>query len=59
MRELFDRIKEAKPQVFFALVSQKIADQWLVTRPDRPDKYPPAAMEDEMPLPFGIVSSIH
>src|SRR5882757_1660329 len=52
MRKLLDRIGETKPQIFLAHVSQMIADQILVVRSDRPDKYSPAIPEDEMPLPL-------
>src|ERR1700687_1313498 len=52
MREFLDGIEEAKPQIFFGYVDQKVANQKLVIRPDRPDKYPPAIPENKMPLPF-------
>ena len=52
MREFLDRIEEAKPQIFLAHMSQMIADQVLIVRSDRPDKYPPALPEDDMPLPL-------
>jgi hypothetical protein len=52
MREFLDGIEEAKPQILLVHVSQMIADQILVVRSDRPDKYPPAIPEDEMPLPL-------
>jgi hypothetical protein len=39
MRKLLDGIEEAKPQIFLADVSQMIANQVLVVRSDRPDKY--------------------
>src|SRR6202048_2922952 len=52
MREFLDGIEEAKPQIFFGDVDQKVANQKLVIRSDRPDKYPPAIPENKMPLPF-------
>src|SRR5882757_5039762 len=52
MRKLLDRIEETKSQIFLAHVSHMIADQVLVVRSDRPDKYSPAIPKDEMPLPL-------
>jgi hypothetical protein len=37
---------------------QKIANQELVIRPDRPDKYPPAIPENKMALPSQARRSI-
>ena len=38
-------------------MSEKLANQRFVTWTSRPYKYSPLAMEDEMPLPFRIVTS--
>src|SRR6202022_1240281 len=57
MREFLDGIEEAKPQIFFGHVDQKVANQKLVIRSDRPGKYPPAIPENKMPLPFYIGQS--
>jgi hypothetical protein len=55
--EFLDGIKEAKPQIFLAHMRQKLANQEIVIRPERPDKYPPAIPQHEMPLPLPIVRS--
>ena len=52
MRKFLDGIEEAKPQIFFGHVDQKVANQKLVIRSDRPYKYPRAIPENKMPLPF-------
>jgi hypothetical protein len=52
MGEFLDRIEEAKPHILFGHVDQKVANQKLVIRSDRPDKYPPAIPKNKMPLPF-------
>jgi hypothetical protein len=52
MREFLDGIEEAKPQIFFGNVGEKVANQKLVIRSNRPDKYSPAIPENEMSLPF-------
>jgi hypothetical protein len=58
MRELFlNGIEEAKPQIFFADMCQKVTNQKIVIRSDRPDKYSPTNPENEMPLPLRIVQS--
>ena len=57
MREFLDGIEEAKPQIFFADMRQKVANQKIVIRSDRPDKYSPVIAENEMPLPLRIVQS--
>ena len=48
----FDRIEEAKPQIFFGHMGQKIATQEIIAGSDRPDKYPPDVRENDMPLPL-------
>jgi hypothetical protein len=52
MREFLDGIEEAEPQIFLAYMCQKVANQELVIRSDRPDKYPPAIPENKVPLPL-------
>jgi hypothetical protein len=56
-REFLDGIEETKPQIFLAHMRQKVANQEIVIRPDRPDKYPPVIPENEMPVPLLIVES--
>jgi hypothetical protein len=38
-------------------MSQKIANQQIVIRLDRADKYPPVIPENKVPLPLGIGQS--
>jgi len=52
IREFLDGIEEAKPQIFFGHVYQKIANQEIIIRSDRPDKYPPGVQENDVPLPL-------
>ena len=59
MREFLDGIEEAKPQILLAHMRQKLANQQVVIRPDRPDKYPPAIPENKMPLPLQCGRSIY
>jgi hypothetical protein len=54
MRELLDGIEKAKPQIFLAHMCEKVANQVIVVRPDRTNKYPPAIPENEMALPLWI-----
>lgn len=49
-RKFLDGIGEAKPQVSLADIRQKIADQSIVIRLERPDKNPPAIPENDMSL---------
>jgi hypothetical protein len=58
MRELLDGIEKAKPQIFLAHMRQKVANQEIVLRSNRTDKYPPAIPENEMSLPLGQIEQL-
>jgi len=52
MRKFLDGIEKAKPQIFIAHMCQKVANQEIIVRSNRANKYPPVIPENEMSLPL-------